>query len=537
MLLKPTDFSLAAKTLPAPADRDARAGGRTVRETSHSGEVVTVDEALTADGVIAIISLIAQDSAGLPLVLYGRRGRSRFRASDNPYYTLMHDAPNPEHTAVQFREFIVGHMIAWGNFYGQMIYDRSGVVRQIWPLRPDRMTVVRKNGERVYEYRQQDGKLRTFFQDEILHIPGFGFDGLVGYGRISLARQQIGLSLSTQKFGSKFFANDTALGVVFSSPNPLSDTAYARLHQELTEEHVGSDKAHGYIILEEGLEPKRLGFPPEDIQFLETQKLTLAAVNRLLGPLPPHMIGDVTGSTSWGAGIDSQEQGYVNHTLRSYAVRIEQALWLQLLLTTDRAEGLYFEHLFEGLLRGDLQTRSEAYVKAITNGWMSRNEVRARENLNPYPGGDEFLVPLNMQRSQTQSPANAFETLFEETARRVITRESNDVRGAARRLLSKNNPDAFADWVTQFYTTDQPEFAARQFAPVFDALLGVTGLDAWPDFRELLDAQLDARQQSLGGLSLDQVDAACADWRQNQPSELTTRIRSLVQEKCMYGSE
>ena len=212
--------------------RPVRAG---VRERSYSEETITVDSAVTVSGVIAIITLISQDTASLPLIYYGRRGRSRFRATNSPYYSLLHDAPNPEHTAMQFREFVTSHVIAWGNFYAQIITDDAGVVRQLWPLRPDRMTVKRFEGERVYIYRTSEGEERIFLQEEILHIPGFGFDGLIGMSRIALARNAIGLAMSQEKFGSKFFANDASVGVVYKHPGELSDIAYQHLSESLEE--------------------------------------------------------------------------------------------------------------------------------------------------------------------------------------------------------------------------------------------------------------------------------------------------------------
>lgn len=463
------------------AEKNARATRVNVRERSYSDETVTVDSAITVSGVIAIIILIAQDTASLPLILYGKQGRNKFRATDSPYYTLMHDQPNPEHSAMTFREFIVSHIIAWGDFFAQIVTDESGTAKQLWPLRPDKMVVKRFEGERIYLYTDSEGKQRVFLQEEILHIPGFGFDGLRGLSRIGLARHVIGENISTQKFGSKFFANNGVPGFIYKHPTELSETAYAHLLESL-DEKTGVDNSHKPLILEDGLSIEKIGIPLDDAQFLETRKFQLSEINRIIGPVPPHMIGDVTSSTSWGTGIDSQEQGYVNHTLRPYAVRIEQGLRGQLLLESDRAQGYFYEHLFDGFLRGDIATRFAAYGVGINNGFMTRNEVRARENLNPRKGLDELLVPMNMttlsgsntadstQPDGTDTQAmNAFEPLWRDAIGRVMKRETNDLLGASKRYQAKGQQAAYEKWVDEFYSVDHPAFIKKQFQPVLDA--------------------------------------------------------------------
>lgn len=461
-----------------PAEKNARPVRAQVRERSYSEETITVDSAITVSGVIAIIILIAQDTASLPLILYGKRGRNKFRATESPYYTLMHDQPNPEHSAMTFREFVVSHIIAWGNFYAQIITDEAGIARQLWPLRPDKMTVKRFEGERVYLYIDSEGKQRIFLQDEILHIPGFGFDGLTGLSRIALARNAIGANISTQKFGSKFFANGANVGIVYKHPSELSDTAYQHLKESL-DEKTGVDQSHKPVILEDGLSIEKTGIPPDDAQFIETMKFQLSEINRIIGPVPPHMIGDVTGSTSWGTGIDSQEQGYVNHTLRPYAVRIEQGLRGQLLLESDREQGYFYEHLFDGFLRGDIATRYAAYTQAINVAcFMTRNEARIRENLNPRKGLDDLLVPMNMTTlSDSAVPvdggdsaqANVLEPLWRDAIARVLKRESNDLLGASKRYQAKGQTEAYEKWLDKFYGVDHPAFIKKQFRPLYDA--------------------------------------------------------------------
>jgi HK97 family phage portal protein len=545
MLLKPSEFGLASSAPVAPpVEGNVRSRMGAVREHSQSDEQITVESAVAVSAVIAIIGLISQDMASLPLILYGRQGNDRFRNIEHSSYGLMHDAPNPEHTSYQFREFVTGHVIAWGNFFAQQISDRSGIVRELWPLRPDRMTVMRVKGEKLYLYITPEGKQRVFFKDEILHVAGFGFDGLVGMSKVALARNAIGLAMSQEKYGSKFYANDTTLGVVFTSPNALSDTAYERLDKALNDEHKGVENAHNKIILEEGLTVDRLGVPMADVQFLETRKFQLDEINRIVGPVPPHMYGDTVKTTSWGTGIDSQEQGYVNHTLRSHAVRIEQALQQQLLLDKDRQAGLYFEHLFDSLLRGDLAARTTAYMKMLNNSVYTPNDVLAKENMNGYPEGNVHYRPTNVVQieggpsvaagvkpgAKPGAGSSLLQPVWQDASQRVATREANDVRGAARRFLAKGQIDQFNAWCDQFYSNDHLAFAKKQYGPVMGAMKDLHSVDCGEVLEQYLTACLIERRSALEGLTADQVEELADTWQKDLPGQMTGRIVDQLKE-------
>jgi HK97 family phage portal protein len=466
------------------AEKSARPVRTGVRERSYSDEAITPEISLTVSAVLAAFTILSEDLSSLPLILYERRGRSKFRDYDSMYYRLMHDQPNPEHTSMVFREFIVGHMLGWGNFFAQPIFDKRGDVVELWPLRPDQMSVKRFEGERVYVYRTSEGKERVFLSEEILHIPAFGFDGLVGYSRIALARNAIGLSISTDKFGSKFFSNGANPGIMYKHPGQLSDTAYGHLKESL-EQKAGVDQSHKPIILEEGMSIERLGLPNDDAQFLETRKFQVTEIARIFR-VPPHMIGDVDGSTSWGTGIDSQEMGYANHTLRPWATRIEQQLNVGLLLKKDQGAKFY-EHLMEALLRGDIATRYQSYVHAITNGFMTRNEVREKENMNPRKGLDVMLQPLNMTTvedgtgstgdTENGNPNSALEPLWKDAIARVLKREANDLLGASQRWQVKGKQDEFISWLEKFYGGDHVVFVWRQFRPLAEATHRLLGVD------------------------------------------------------------
>lgn len=505
----PLTDAMLARFRAKQVDRSARPTRTSVRERSYSDELVTVETALTVSTVIAIIRLKAQDLASIPLLLYARRGRSKFRAYDSPYFILMHDQPNPEMSSVVFRELIVSHIDAWGDFFSQKIVDDSGVVRELWPLRPDRMSVERVDGKRIYKYNGSDGKMRVFFEDEILHLPGFGFDGLRGMSRIGQARHLIGWNISTQKYSSKFFSNGANIDMVFQHPKELSEKAHKALDTAIKEKYTGSENSHKHIILEEGMTVDKLGIPPDDAQFIETMKFQLSELNRMLGPVPPHLIGDLEKSTSWGTGIDAQEQGYINHSLMPYARRIEQGLGMQLMLTADRAQGFFYEHLFDGFLRGDIATRYEAHLKAINGGFSSRNEVREKENMNPRKGLDDILQPLNMTTVGGSDASNgavdAFAPLWRDAIARVMKRESNDVLGASRRWQGKGQQDAFERWVDHFFTVDHPAFALRQFEPILRAHQRLFANDDGGRTDVFLKEFLDDRRLHVKTLSADEL--------------------------------
>jgi HK97 family phage portal protein len=454
-----------------------------VFERALSNELVSPETALTVPAVLAAFTILSEDISSLPLILYRRLERGKERAFDNPYYQLLHDAPNPEHTSMIFRELMMGHLLGWGNFYAQLIWNNRGVITEMWPLRPDRMLVARKNGERVYLYETNDGKKRAFSKDEIWHVPAFGFDGLVGYSRIALMRNAIGLSMATERFGSRFFSNDARPSIALKYPKMLSATAQENILKSWNAAYSGAGRSHGTAILEEGLDIKEIGIPPEDAQFLETRAFQLGEIARAFR-VPPHLIGDVEKSTSWGSGIEQQELGYLNHTLRPWMVRIEQTIGQQILLPQDR-KNYFAEHLTEAMLRTDINTRMSAYVQAINNGIMNPNEVRERENLNPYEGGDDYRMPLNMSavtgedepvedpedESEDEAPAEEQDPTVErlrpfilDAVQRSVRREIHEIEDALKRC--KGDLKRFEDWLDEFYTADHFQYFGKTMAPL-----------------------------------------------------------------------
>lgn len=533
MLLKPSSIKrTTTQAITEQVDKTSRTRRETGRGKSYSDEKITPEESLTVGTVTAVITIMSQDLSSIPLILYGRRGRIKYRAFDSPYYKLMHDQPNPEQTSFNFRELCIGHLIGWGNFFAQKIWNSAGDIIELWPLRPDRMTVERILGERIYKYQNAEGKTRIFLKEEILHIPGFGFDGLVGYSRIALARHAIGLSISTEKFGSKFFANGANPGIIYKHPGELTDTAFERLEESL-EEKTGVEESHKPMILEEGMSIEKIGVPPDDAQYLETRKFQISEINRLLGPVPPHLIADVSRSTSWGTGIDSQEQGYINHTLLPYGVRVEQNLAMQLLPEQERSSGYFYEHLFDAFLRGDIATRFEAYVKSINNGILTPNQALEKENMNPYKGGDVHWRPANMVQIEptnqdNQTTANALTPLWRDAALRAVKRETNDLQGASNRWLMHGQKEPFDEWATKFYGQDHPAFMIKQFQPLLEAGQSLLGIDMRSQLESFITQALDDRHQLISFMSAQEITTSSESYRNEMVEKIMAFVATLI---------
>lgn len=520
------------------ADADVPRAVRPFRgERAFTDEVITPEVSLTIPAVLAAFTIISEDISSLPLLLYAQRGKNKFRAYDNPYYRLLKDQPNEEHSSMVFREIMLGHLLGWGNFYGQLITDKRGTVQEIYPLRPDKMEVTRVKGEKVYAYNTVDGRKRVFLKDEILHIPAFSFDGMIGYSRIAMMRNAIGLARAAENFGSKFFKNDARPGVALKSKKKLTPDGIQMLRESFMEVYSGQENRWKVGVLEEDMDLVTIGLPPEDAQFIETQNWTITQFARGFR-IPLFMLGMTEGSSNWGSGIDSQEQWYVAHTLRPWTTRIEESLNLQILLPDERRD-YFFEHLFADLLRGDLSTRYEAYVKAINNGIMNPNEARSRENMNPYAGGDLYTRPANMvpvtgnnTASTDPTATNALEPLWKEAVNRVVKRELNDLQGAVKRFLVKGNLDEYQKWCGKFYSVDHVEFMSNQFQPLIEAQDNLFGVGL--DLEEVVNKYLTSRLSVLDGMDVDELNNTMDAWQKTLPTELLERIITAVHEEMVY---
>ena len=363
--------------------------------TSSSGKAVNEKTALQTTAVYACVRILAETIASLPFHTYRYTLNGKEKAIEHPIYYLLHSEPNPEMTSFVFRETLMSHLLLWGNAYAQIIRDGRGRVLGLYPLLPNKVIVNRnQHGELVYQY-EKEGQTYFLRSYEVLHIPGLGFDGLIGYSPIAMAKNAVGMAIATEEYGAKFFANGANPGGVLEHPGVVKDPA--RIRESWNAVYQGSSNAHRVAVLEEGMKFQSIGIPPEQAQFLETRKFQINEIARIFR-IPPHMIGDLEKSSF--SNIEQQSLEFVMYTLDPWVVRWEQAI--QRALFTEKEKRQYFVKFnVDGLLRGDYQSRMNGYAVGRQNGWLSANDIRELENLNRIPedlGGDLYLINGNMTK-------------------------------------------------------------------------------------------------------------------------------------------
>ena len=367
-----------------------------------SGKSVTERSAMQMTAVYSCVRILAEAVAGLPLHLYRyTESGGKEKAIDHPLYRLLHDEPNPEMSSFVFRETLMTHLLLWGNAYAQMIRNGKNEVVALYPLMPNKMSVDRDgNGQLYYSYyRGLDEAIRDkehtviLKPTDVLHIPGLGFDGLVGYSPIAMAKNAIGMAIACEEFGARFFANGAAPSGVLEHPGTIRDPS--RLRETWQSQFGGASNSGKVAILEEGMKYTPISISPEQAQFLETRKFQINEIARIFR-IPPHMVGDLEKSSF--SNIEQQSMEFVKYTLDPWVIRWEQSLQRALLNHVEKKE-YFFKFNLEGLLRGDYQSRMNGYAIGRQNGWMSANDIRELENLDRIPaeeGGDLYLINGNM---------------------------------------------------------------------------------------------------------------------------------------------
>jgi HK97 family phage portal protein len=364
---------------------------------TSSGKAVNERTAMQTTAVYACVRILAEAIASLPLHLYTHTGEGgKQRVNNHPLSYILHTEPNPEMTSFVFREALMAHLLLWGNAYAQIVRDGRGRVLALYPLLPSKMEVNRAtNGELVYTYQRDDPSYSvvTLRRDEVLHIPGLGFDGLIGYSPIAMAKNAIGMALATEEYGASFFSNGAQPGGVLEHPGVIKDPQ--RVKESWNAAYQGSGNAHRVAVLEEGMKFSAIGIPPEQAQFLETRKFQINEIARIFR-VPPHMVGDLEKSSC--SNIEQQSLEFVKYTLDPWVIRWEQALQQSLILPGEKSS-LFIKFNLDGLLRGDYQSRMTGYATGRQNGWLSANDIRELEDMNKIPadqGGDAYLANGNL---------------------------------------------------------------------------------------------------------------------------------------------
>ena len=459
-----------------------------------AGLSITPDNALTVTAVFQAIRFLSFMVASLPRITYQKQGEDRRRAVEHPLYSILHDAPNPEMTAFDFWSTTVSHVIGRGNALAEIEFDERGQVRYLWPLNPNAVELARnENFELRYLVqlpRTFNGEKRSLRPEQVFHLRGLSREGLWGLSVIAMNRNAIGLSKATETFGSTYFGNGAEPGVVLRHPQSLTPSVYERIKNSWDEAHQGLNNSHRVAILEEGMEIEKLGFNPEDSQFLETRAFQVVEIARMFG-IPPHLLFDLSHATF--TNIEQQSLEFVIYHLRPWLVNYEQQILRSLFLERERKQGFYSEFLVDAIVRGDIQTRFSSYQVGLNNGIYSINDVLRMENRNTIGKmGDARFVPLNMAvlsedglpvATQPKSdPAPAPNTPAKNTSRaadifiqpilldaadRITRRENNEAGNALKKY--KERDARFDAWCEQFYKRDYPAFIETVLTPLVKA--------------------------------------------------------------------
>lgn len=396
--MKYVSWQTANKKLPDMRNNVRDSGQVFTFGRSDSGEVVNERSAMQIATVYACVRLLAETVAGLPLHLFRDIGNNaKEKASAHPLYKLLYRQPNPEMTSFSFRETLMTHLLLWGNAYAQIIRDGRNNILALYPLLPEYMETDRDDKGRIYYIYhaytdEKPGKKNQdiyFRYDEVFHVPGLGFNGLIGFSPIAMMKNALGTTLAVEKYGSAFFKNGAQPSGVLEHPGILKNPE--KIRQNWSDVYGGSNNAHKVAVLEEGMKYTAISLPPEDSQFLSTREFGVNEICRIFR-VPPHMVQDLSHSTF--SNIEHQSIDFVVHTLTPWLVRFEQSITKDLLLPDEQDE-YYAKFNVDGLLRGDYQSRMQGYATGISNGFLCPNDIRTLEQMDRIPaekGGDSYYL-------------------------------------------------------------------------------------------------------------------------------------------------
>ena len=396
--MKYVSWQTANKKLPDMRNNVRDSGQVFTFGRADSGEVVNERSAMQIATVYACVRLLAETVAGLPLHLFRDIGNNaKEKASDHPLYKLLYRQPNPEMTSFSFRETLMTHLLLWGNAYAQIIRDGRNNILALYPLLPEYMETDRDDQGRIYYIYhaytdEKPGKKNQdiyFRYDEVFHVPGLGFNGLIGFSPIAMMKNALGTTLAVEKYGSAFFKNGAQPSGVLEHPGILKNPD--KIRQNWSDVYGGSNNAHKVAVLEEGMKYTAISLPPEDSQFLSTREFGVNEICRIFR-VPPHMVQDLSHSTF--SNIEHQSIDFVVHTLTPWLVRFEQSITKDLLLPDEQDE-YYAKFNVDGLLRGDYQSRMQGYATGISNGFLCPNDIRTLEQMDRIPaekGGDSYYL-------------------------------------------------------------------------------------------------------------------------------------------------
>jgi HK97 family phage portal protein len=381
------------------AAQQGSSSGISLASSVLSGVMVTPQTALSMIAVFAAINVISRDTSSLPIGTYRRLpGGGKRPESDDVRTRLLHVTPDDGETnAAKWRQALMGHVLGWGNGYAEIVRDGDGLPSSLHLLHPGNTKPKRTEAGKLY-YELDGGKKKPLIPSNVIHIAGFGFDGLSGYCPILMGRQAIGLGIGAEEWGASLFGNGAVPKGYLKTAKRLSEVAARNLRESFERVHGGSKNANRIAVLEDGLDWVETQISPEAAQFLATRAFQVIEIARLYS-VPPHKIGDY--SQSHMANVEEANLDYLVTTLAGWLIAIEAELNLKLFTEEDRNQGLFLAHDMGALLRGNMAARAAFYQVLRNLGAITSDEIRSAEGMNPAGpenGGDLLLVQSQYTR-------------------------------------------------------------------------------------------------------------------------------------------
>lgn len=419
---------------------------------TDTGITVTPDLSMKYSVVWACVRLISQQVAGLPLMIHKRTAEGKTPAPEHPLYEILHDRPNTWQTSYQFREMMTMHVLLRGNAYAVRLAGPKGATDQLVPLHPDRMRVESDQRKLKYFYMPAKGDEIPFLQEEIFHLAGPSLDGQVGMSVIALASQGIGLALAMESYGALFFKQNATPRIALEMDHKTdSREVDEAIQKQWMEAYGGLANSHKPAILKMGMKAHVIGISNEDSQFLESRNHQVADIARWF-LVKPHKVNELSRATF--NNIEHQSLEHLTDTLDPWLIRWEQTILRDLIGQPKR---FFAEFMREGLLQADIKSKNEAFAIAIQNGWMNRNEVRQKLNMNRVDGLDEYLTPMNMAPSSASAQNARAAALAEAACDRILAREEANVKKWEQRLSG----DEWDRWCVDFFGKNHLAFVAN----------------------------------------------------------------------------
>lgn len=520
---------------------------RPLSTPTASGVTISDDTALAVSTWFACVRILSDTVGALPIFVYRRESEERkTRDPEHQWYKTLHNRPNAWQSPMTFKSMLVSHLLLRGNFYARI--DPPNEWTQgpaLTPLSPDRMDAPKQlsDGSLIYHYRYKDADARDYSQDQILHVRLLTLDGVTGISPLTYAREVLGLASAQTSYAASLFGGGGFIKYYLKTTKRLGAEGRKNFREGWRDLHGNASKFEP-PILEDDMTINTLGMSNEDAQFLESRKFSAYEICQFLG-VPPHMVFLLDRATF--SNIEHQAIEFANVHLNPYLVRVEQELqpWL--------GESHFAEFLREAIVRGDLMSRYQAYNIGLQAGFLTRNEVRTRENLDPVEGGDELMEPLNMapagQRGQPpeepEEPeeddaeeeasagavpviAEAVETapgppfdirpVIADAASRIVHTEVSALQRHLRRDWPHTAPAAFFQWAVNWYEKHR-DYTARTLTPVIAA----TGSGADPQ-----ECAIRYCDESVQQLAQQPLDAILSDWETTKAGRLAATLEATL---------